>query len=56
VTDEEVQNGEAPPIKFDTFFFDDYIKLEVFHNGSTQKSSKIGKTFIKVRELNCKDF
>jgi hypothetical protein len=27
----------------------------VFHKGSTQKNSKLGKAFINLRELGCKD-
>lgn len=43
-------------IKYETFHYDDYIKLEVFQKGSLQKNSKLGKAFINVRELNCKVF
>jgi len=55
ITEAELNDEDASNdvIRFETFHYDDYIKLEVFHKGSIQKGSKIGKAFINLRELNC---
>ena len=55
ITEEELQDDDASNdiFKYETFHFDDFIKLEIFHKGLMQKNSKIGKAFINVRDLNC---
>jgi len=55
ITEQDIEEDRDAFIKYDTFHYDDFIELEVFHKGSVQKNSKIGKAFINLRELGCKD-
>jgi len=38
-------------MEFDTYFFDDLIKVELFHRKSTAKANLVGKASVKMREL-----
>ena len=38
-------------MKFDTFFFDDNIRVEVYHRNSPNKVNCIGKGSIELREI-----
>ena len=55
ITEQDIVDDKDAMIKYDTFHYDDFIELEVFHKGSVQKNSKLGKAFINLRELACKD-
>ena len=55
ITEEDIEADRDTLIKYDTFHYDDFIQLEVFHKGSVQKNAKLGKAFINLRDLNCRD-
>ena len=54
ITEKDIEKNQNCDIKFETFHSDDFIQLELFQKNSIQKNSKIGKAFISLRELNCK--
>ena len=58
ITEQELKDDDASNdlVKYEAFHFDDYIKLEVFHKGLMQKNSKLGKAFINIRDLDCKNY
>ena len=56
LTQNQILNNENATIKYETFHYDDFIQLELFHKNSIQKNSKLGKAFISIRDLNCKQF
>lgn len=51
-----IASEDPEPIKFDTYHYDDYVQIDVFHKGSIQNNSKIGKAFLNLRDLHCKRF
>jgi hypothetical protein len=51
-----IASEDPEPIKFDTFHFDDFVQIDVFHKGSIQNNSKIGKAFLNLRDLHCKQY
>ena len=55
ITEKELKDDDASNdvIKFETFHYDDFVKLEVFQKGIMQKNAKLGKAFINVRDLDC---
>jgi len=53
VTYEEVKEGRDNVVKFDTFMYDDFIQVDVFHKGSIQNNSKLGKAFLNLYDLKC---
>jgi hypothetical protein len=38
-------------MQFDTYFFDDYLKIQVYQNRSTAKANLIGKATVYLRDL-----
>lgn len=55
ITEAELNEEEKVfTVKYETFLFDDFVKLEVFHKNSIQKNSKLGKAFVNIRELGSK--
>ena len=56
VNQEDILAETPMDIKFETFHYDDFIQIDVFHKGSVQNNSKLGKAFINIRDLYCKSF
>lgn len=48
----QMQSYLGKRMKFDTFFFDDNIYVEVFHRNSPNKVNCIGKGSIELREID----
>jgi len=46
-----MQDEMTAVMEFDTYFFDDQIKVELFHRKSTAKANLVGKASVKIREL-----
>jgi len=55
ITEQDIKDDRDTWMKWDTYHFDDFIQLEVFHKGSVQKNAKLGKAFINLRDLNCRN-
>ena len=49
--DKEPDDYDDAVLKFETYHYDDFVKVEVFHRGSEQKNSKVGKAFLRMRDL-----
>lgn len=56
VTESLINGQDAYNIKFDTYLYDDFIQIDVFHKGKCQNNTKLGKTFVSVRDLQAKTF
>ena len=51
MTDEEIKKKAVKATRFDTFFYDDTIKIDVFQKNSFLKSYAIGKGIIELKEM-----
>eukprot|EP00347_Sterkiella_histriomuscorum_P014269 403361529 len=44
--------NERPTIRFDTQYFDDQIKLDIFHKGSSIKNNMVGKGILNLKDIS----
>ena len=51
MNEDDVKKRTNKPSLFPTFFFDDRLKIEVFHKNSCLKGNKIGKGWVTLREI-----
>ena len=51
MNEDDVKKRANKPSLFPTFFFDDRLKIDVFHKNSCLKGNKIGKGWINLKEI-----
>lgn len=52
INESQLASAEKPVIRFDTYYFDDEIKLDVFHKNSSIKTNMTGKGIIHMNSVS----